>query len=206
MYQNLVVRPQIAGARESVHLDDWPAAEASAIDTGALRQDRSRPRARVARPAGAHPGQDQGPSAASRRAHHHGSSPGAGRVGPEAARGGAQRGRDDPRPDGRRPPVCRVPPQAQLSFARATRSRQGGAGAQEGDGRHALGEGRRAGRHAHGRPSDVARRRRARSRGRRDRVRGARGLRRGWRPRRRRRSRHADRPRLSSTGASRTSS
>jgi isoleucyl-tRNA synthetase len=32
MYQNLVVRPGLAGARESVHLDDWPQADESAID------------------------------------------------------------------------------------------------------------------------------------------------------------------------------
>ncbi len=32
MYQNLVVRPGVSGARESVHLEDWPAVDESAID------------------------------------------------------------------------------------------------------------------------------------------------------------------------------
>jgi isoleucyl-tRNA synthetase len=32
MYQNLVVRPGIAGARESVHLEDWPSPDAQAVD------------------------------------------------------------------------------------------------------------------------------------------------------------------------------
>ena len=32
MYQNLVVKPGVAGAKESVHLEDWPAADLKAID------------------------------------------------------------------------------------------------------------------------------------------------------------------------------
>jgi isoleucyl-tRNA synthetase len=32
MYQNLVVRPGAAGARESVHLEDWPEVDVSAVD------------------------------------------------------------------------------------------------------------------------------------------------------------------------------
>jgi isoleucyl-tRNA synthetase len=32
MYQSLVVKPGVAGARESVHLEDWPAADLRAID------------------------------------------------------------------------------------------------------------------------------------------------------------------------------
>jgi isoleucyl-tRNA synthetase len=32
MYQNLVALPAISGARESVHLEDWPEADASAVD------------------------------------------------------------------------------------------------------------------------------------------------------------------------------
>jgi isoleucyl-tRNA synthetase len=32
MYQTLVVKPGVAGARESVHLEDWPEADLSAVD------------------------------------------------------------------------------------------------------------------------------------------------------------------------------
>ncbi len=38
MYQNLVVRPGVAGARESVHLEDWPELDAAAIDEGLSRK------------------------------------------------------------------------------------------------------------------------------------------------------------------------
>jgi isoleucyl-tRNA synthetase len=38
MYQNLVVRPGVAGAHQSVHLEDWPEADPSAIDEGLSRK------------------------------------------------------------------------------------------------------------------------------------------------------------------------
>jgi isoleucyl-tRNA synthetase len=41
MYQNLVVRPGAPGAKESVHLEDWPDADAAAIDEGLSRRMRA---------------------------------------------------------------------------------------------------------------------------------------------------------------------
>ena len=40
MYQNLVVRPEAPGAKESVHLEDWPEAAVGAIDDRLSRQMR----------------------------------------------------------------------------------------------------------------------------------------------------------------------
>jgi isoleucyl-tRNA synthetase len=40
MYQNLVVRPGAPGAKESVHLEDWPVADAAAIDEALSRKTR----------------------------------------------------------------------------------------------------------------------------------------------------------------------
>ena len=37
MYQNLVVRPCVAGGRESVHMEDWPEVDGDAIDVGLSR-------------------------------------------------------------------------------------------------------------------------------------------------------------------------
>jgi isoleucyl-tRNA synthetase len=38
MYQNLVVRPGVAGAKESVHLEDWPEVDTAAVDEALSRK------------------------------------------------------------------------------------------------------------------------------------------------------------------------